>query len=83
MELSEKIKTSFDSSDASVQDLMNQLTRANNTISQLNTRYKVASGITYQLNNPSLSANFIMVVIQLLKTIGLMLAILVLFLIFL
>lgn len=58
VELSEKIKTSFDSSDASVQDLMNQLTRANNTISQLNTRYKVASGITYQLNNPSLSANF-------------------------
>ncbi|WP_077737515.1 glycine rich domain-containing protein, partial [Clostridioides difficile] len=53
VELSEKIKTSFDSSDASVQDLMNQLTRANNTISQLNTRYKVASGITYQLNNPS------------------------------
>ncbi|EJA6782738.1 glycine rich domain-containing protein [Clostridioides difficile] len=58
VELSEKIKTSFDSSDASVQDLMNQLTQANNTISQLNTRYKVASGITYQLNNPSLSANF-------------------------
>ncbi|EMJ6827226.1 TPA: hypothetical protein KPK07_002443 [Clostridioides difficile] len=44
VELSEKIKTSFDSSDASVQDLMNQLTQANNTISQLNTRYKVASG---------------------------------------
>ncbi|MCW0603537.1 hypothetical protein OKR38_18560 [Clostridioides difficile] len=58
VELSEKIKLFFDSSDASVQDLMNQLTRANNTISQLNTRYKVASGITYQLNNPSLSANF-------------------------
>ncbi|SJT09758.1 Glycine rich protein [Clostridioides difficile] len=58
IELSEKIKISFDSSDASVQDLMNQLTQANNTISQLNTRYKVASGITYQLNNPSLSANF-------------------------
>ncbi|HHQ8844159.1 TPA: hypothetical protein ACSVSG_000100 [Clostridioides difficile] len=58
VELSEKIKTSFDSSDASVQDLMNQLTQANNTISQLNTKYKVASGITYQLNNPSLSANF-------------------------
>ncbi|HGT1703388.1 TPA: hypothetical protein ACMWLA_003983, partial [Clostridioides difficile] len=36
VELSEKIKTSFDSSDASVQDLMNQLTQANNTISQLN-----------------------------------------------
>ncbi|EGT4931043.1 hypothetical protein DBN07_08465, partial [Clostridioides difficile] len=29
VELSEKIKTSFDSSDASVQDLMNQLTQAN------------------------------------------------------
>ncbi|MDC2934740.1 hypothetical protein POL74_13310 [Clostridioides difficile] len=38
VELSEKIKTSFDSSDASVQDLMNQLTQANNTISQLNTQ---------------------------------------------
>ncbi|MDN9160089.1 hypothetical protein KLJ98_14355 [Clostridioides difficile] len=46
VELSEKIKTSFDSSDASVQDLMNQLTQANNTISQLNTKYKVASGRT-------------------------------------
>ncbi|HBG0964710.1 glycine rich domain-containing protein [Clostridioides difficile] len=44
VELSEKIKTSFDSSDASVQDLMNQLTQANNTIAQLNTKYKVASG---------------------------------------
>lgn len=58
VELSEKIKTSFDSSDASVQDLINQLTQANNTISQLNTKYKVASGITYQLNKPSLSATF-------------------------
>ncbi|EOE7245121.1 glycine-rich protein [Clostridioides difficile] len=38
VELSEKIKTSFDSSDASVQELMNQLTQANNTISQLNTQ---------------------------------------------
>ncbi|HBF7094544.1 TPA: hypothetical protein KOU56_003629 [Clostridioides difficile] len=46
VELSEKIKTSFDSSDASVQDLMNQLTQANNTISQLNTKYKVARGTT-------------------------------------
>ncbi|HBF5890383.1 TPA: hypothetical protein KOR78_003783 [Clostridioides difficile] len=44
VELSEKIKTGFDSSDASVQDLMNQLTQANNTISQLNSKYKVASG---------------------------------------
>ncbi len=49
VELSEKIKTSFDSSDASVQDLMNQLTQANNTISQLNTKYKVASGTTTAL----------------------------------
>lgn len=46
IELSEKIKISFDSSDASVQDLMNQLTQANNTISQLNTKYKAASGTT-------------------------------------
>ncbi|MCC0650766.1 glycine rich domain-containing protein [Clostridioides sp. ZZV15-6598] len=38
VELSEKIKKSFDSSDASVQDLTNQLTRANNTITQLNTQ---------------------------------------------
>ncbi|MDE3453007.1 glycine rich domain-containing protein [Clostridioides difficile] len=46
VELSEKIKTSFDSGDASLQDLMNQLTQANNTISQLNSKYKVASGTT-------------------------------------
>ncbi|HBF8685711.1 glycine rich domain-containing protein [Clostridioides difficile] len=51
VELSEKIKTSFDSSDASVQDLMNQLTQANNTISQLNTKYKVASGRTSALTD--------------------------------
>lgn len=38
VELSEKIKTSFDSSDASLQDLMNQLTQTNNTITQLNTQ---------------------------------------------
>ncbi|HBF2801313.1 TPA: hypothetical protein KOC25_002306, partial [Clostridioides difficile] len=44
VELSEKIKQSFDSGDASLQDLMNQLTQANNTISQLNSKYKVASG---------------------------------------
>ncbi|HFL3544062.1 TPA: glycine-rich protein [Clostridioides difficile] len=36
VELSEKIKTSFDSSDASVQELQNQLTDKNNKISQLN-----------------------------------------------
>ncbi|MCQ4405218.1 glycine rich domain-containing protein [Clostridioides difficile] len=46
VELSEKIKQSFDSGDASVQDLMNQLTQANNTISQLNAKYKVAGGWT-------------------------------------
>ncbi|HBF4252301.1 hypothetical protein [Clostridioides difficile] len=46
VELSEKIKESFDSSDASVQDLMNQLTQANNTLTQLNTKYKAASGTT-------------------------------------
>ncbi|HFL2424914.1 TPA: hypothetical protein ACG3JQ_001527 [Clostridioides difficile] len=44
VELSEKIKTSFDSGDASLQDLTNKLTQANNTISQLNTKYKYASG---------------------------------------
>ncbi|HBY3331752.1 TPA: hypothetical protein MIV97_003974, partial [Clostridioides difficile] len=44
VELSEKIKASFDSSDASVQDLMNQLTQANNTITQLNSQFKVAGG---------------------------------------
>ncbi|HFL2475498.1 TPA: hypothetical protein ACG3H5_001133 [Clostridioides difficile] len=38
VELSEKIKTSFDSGDASLQDLTNKLTQANNTISQLNTQ---------------------------------------------
>ncbi|WP_235667258.1 hypothetical protein, partial [Clostridioides difficile] len=42
VELSEKIKASFDSSDASVEDLTNKLTQANNTISQLNTKYKFA-----------------------------------------
>ncbi|HGT1589014.1 TPA: hypothetical protein ACMWGC_002628, partial [Clostridioides difficile] len=49
VELAEKIKSSFDSGDASLQDLMNQLTQANNTISQLNTKYKVASGTTTAL----------------------------------
>ncbi|MCO5822963.1 glycine-rich protein [Clostridioides difficile] len=38
VELSEKIKAGFDSGDASLQDLMNQLTQANNTITQLNTQ---------------------------------------------
>ncbi|EGT4638670.1 hypothetical protein F1257_19695 [Clostridioides difficile] len=56
VELSEKIKTSFDSSDASVQDLMNQLTQSNNTISQLNTKYKVASGRTSTLTDTTSTA---------------------------
>ncbi|HHI5792886.1 TPA: hypothetical protein ACP6IR_002661 [Clostridioides difficile] len=46
VELSEKIKASFDSGDASIEDLMNQLTQANNTLTQLNTKYKAASGTT-------------------------------------
>ncbi|HCU2754834.1 TPA: hypothetical protein OUL50_002557 [Clostridioides difficile] len=53
VELSEKIKTSFDSGDASLQELMNQLTQANNTISQLNSKYKVASGTTTILTGVS------------------------------
>ncbi|HBG1475061.1 hypothetical protein KWU19_000870 [Clostridioides difficile] len=57
VELSEKIKTSFDSGDASVQDLMNQLTQANNTISQLNSKYKYASGTIDVVKNSSLMAN--------------------------
>ncbi|MDB2797870.1 hypothetical protein C4015_01990 [Clostridioides difficile] len=57
IELSEKIKISFDSSDASVQDLMNQLTQANNTISQLNSKYKYASGTIDVVKNSSLMAN--------------------------
>ncbi|MCC0682694.1 hypothetical protein IC218_20915 [Clostridioides sp. ES-S-0005-03] len=44
VELSEKIKTSFDSGDASIEDLTSKLTQANNTITQLNSKYKVASG---------------------------------------
>ncbi|MCC0638292.1 hypothetical protein [Clostridioides sp. ES-S-0001-02] len=36
VELSEKVKESFDSSDASVQDLRNQLVEKNNNITQLN-----------------------------------------------
>ncbi|WP_461193976.1 Glycine rich protein [Clostridioides difficile] len=56
VELSEKIKTSFDSSDASVQDLINQLTQANNTINQLNSKYKVAKGTAYSRENTSLTA---------------------------
>ncbi|HCQ5967430.1 hypothetical protein LW316_10495 [Clostridioides difficile] len=42
VELSEKIKTSFNSSDASVQDLQNRITELNNQLSQ---RKKWASGI--------------------------------------
>ncbi|HFL3159161.1 TPA: hypothetical protein ACG3JU_003561, partial [Clostridioides difficile] len=56
VELSEKIKTSFDSSDASVQDLMNQLTQANNTISQLNSKYKYASGTVQYESYPNFKA---------------------------
>ncbi|MDM9892899.1 hypothetical protein QVB05_15635 [Clostridioides difficile] len=41
VELSEKIKTSFDSSDASVQDLQNRITELNNQLSQ---RKRWASG---------------------------------------
>ncbi|MDO0129483.1 hypothetical protein KLN18_00010 [Clostridioides difficile] len=40
VELSEKVKDSFDSSDASVQELQNQLTGKNNIISQLNNQIK-------------------------------------------
>ncbi|EMJ5513397.1 glycine rich domain-containing protein [Clostridioides difficile] len=57
VELSEKIKVGFDSGDASLQDLMNQLTQANNTISQLNTKYKYASGTIDVVKNSSLMAN--------------------------
>ncbi len=56
VELSEKIKQSFDSSDSSVQDLMNQLTEKNNIISQLNTKYKVVSGTTSIIQNSLWSA---------------------------
>ncbi|MCC0744761.1 hypothetical protein KGF43_19910 [Clostridioides sp. ZZV14-6044] len=56
VELAEKIKSSFDSGDASLQDLMNQLTQANNTISQLNTKYKVASGRTSTLTDTTSTA---------------------------
>ncbi|HBF2808540.1 TPA: hypothetical protein KN238_003213 [Clostridioides difficile] len=56
VELSEKIKTSFDSSDASVQDLMNQLTEKNNIISQLNAKYKIARGTTSIIQNSLWSA---------------------------
>ncbi|MGO0986734.1 hypothetical protein ACTPEW_12430 [Clostridioides difficile] len=55
VELSEKIKLSFDSSDASVEDLQNQLTEKNNTISQLNTeiskRAKFAKGKCNSFND--------------------------------
>ncbi|MBJ8621594.1 hypothetical protein F1231_18640 [Clostridioides difficile] len=57
VELSEKIKTSFDSSNASVQELINKLTQANNTISQLNSKYKYASGTIDVVKNSSLMAN--------------------------
>ncbi|MGO0862170.1 hypothetical protein ACTPEN_21320, partial [Clostridioides difficile] len=47
VELSEKIKSSFDSGDASLQDLTNKLTQANNTITQLQGKIgKFKSGTT-------------------------------------
>ncbi|MCC0634200.1 hypothetical protein KGF48_17365 [Clostridioides sp. ZZV15-6388] len=46
VELSEKIKALFDSGDASIENLMNQLIQANNTITQLNSKYKYATGTT-------------------------------------
>lgn len=64
VELSEKVKDSFDSSDASVQDLTNKLTQANNTISQLNTQIsnlKIAKGIfsmTTRLSSYASDAGF-------------------------
>ncbi|MGO0885175.1 hypothetical protein ACTPDI_20600, partial [Clostridioides difficile] len=64
VELSEKIKTSFDSSDASVQDLTNKLTQANNTINQLNTQIsnlKIAKGtfsMTTRLSSYAFDAGF-------------------------
>ncbi|HBF0343514.1 TPA: hypothetical protein KO142_003566 [Clostridioides difficile] len=51
VELSEKIKVGFDSGDASLQDLMNQLTQANNTITQLNSQFKVAGGTSVAQRN--------------------------------
>lgn len=52
VELSEKIKTSFDSSDASVQELQNRITELNNQLSQ---RIKYATG-TYTPPDGSQSA---------------------------
>ncbi|MDB0441517.1 glycine-rich protein [Clostridioides difficile] len=47
VELSEKIKSSFDSGDSSLQDLTNKLTQANNTITQLQGKIgKFKSGTT-------------------------------------
>ncbi|HBF6022424.1 TPA: hypothetical protein KOS16_003185, partial [Clostridioides difficile] len=60
VELSEKIKVGFDSKDASLQDLIKQLTQSNNTISQLNTKYKVASGtVEYEKNNNSVAKKYL------------------------
>ncbi|MDV9573156.1 hypothetical protein RHG09_06845 [Clostridioides difficile] len=52
VELSEKIKTSFDSSDASVQELQNRITELNNQLSQ---RIKYATG-TYTIPDGSKNA---------------------------
>lgn len=51
VEIGEMIGTAFSSSDASVQDLMNQLTQANNTITQLNSQFKVAGGTSVAQRN--------------------------------
>ncbi|HCU2716647.1 TPA: hypothetical protein OUL16_003456 [Clostridioides difficile] len=51
VELAEKIKSSFDSGDASLQDLTNKLTQANNTITQLNSQFKVAGGTSVAQKN--------------------------------
>ncbi|HGS8889332.1 hypothetical protein, partial [Clostridioides difficile] len=57
VELSEKIKTSFDSSDASVQDLQNRITELNN---QLSRRKKWATG-RYTFTREEDTINFRMV----------------------
>lgn len=64
VELSEKVRESFNSSDSNVQDLTNKLTQANNTISQLNTEIsnlKISKGIfsmTTRLSSYASDAGF-------------------------
>ncbi|MCC0641850.1 MULTISPECIES: glycine rich domain-containing protein [unclassified Clostridioides] len=48
VELSDKVKTSFDSTDASVQELQNQLTEKNNNITQLN---RTISSLQQEINS--------------------------------